>query len=67
MTDTSTVRKSDLHPSAPTGFDTLLVRERYLRSQRHSRRPAPRGWIAAWVAMGALVSWLFVVGVAALH
>lgn len=67
MTDTSTARKSDLHPSAPTGFDTLLVRERYLRSHRQTRRPASRGWIAAWVGIGALLSWIFIVGVTALH
>ena len=67
MTDTSTLRKSQAPAGAPTGVDNLLVRERYLRSRRHTQRPAPRAWIAAWVGVGALVSWLFVVGVTALH
>ena len=66
MTGTSTLRKSE-ERTTPTGVDTLDVRERYLRSRRQVRRPATRGWIAAWVGIGALVSWVFIVGVAALH
>ena len=65
MTVTSTLRKSEAQ-AAPTGVDTLAVRERYLRSRRAGRRPASRGWIAAWVGI-VLVSWLFIVGVTALH
>lgn len=66
MTATSTLRKSEEH-EAPTGVDTLAVRERYLRSRRGGRLTTSRGWIAAWVGIGALVSWVFIVGVAALH
>ena len=67
MTVTSTLRKSEAPAAAPTGVDTLAVRERYLHRRRAGRRPASRGWIAAWVGIGALVSWVFVIGVAALH
>jgi hypothetical protein len=44
--------------SAPTGEDTLAVRERYLRR----RRAGNRGWITVWVTIGALLGWLFIAG-----
>ena len=53
--------------SGPSGLDDLAVRQRWLR-RRHARDLAGRrsGWIAVWVAGGALVSWLFVAGFAGL-
>jgi len=54
-------------PSAPSGLDDLAARRRWLRRRRALDRPARRtGWIAMWVAGGALVSWLFVAGFAGL-
>ncbi|MHB8718553.1 MAG: hypothetical protein ACYDAC_06645 [Candidatus Dormibacteria bacterium] len=67
MTDATTLRKSQDPPGTPTGVDTLRVRERYLHSRRHTRWPAPRSLVAVWVGAGALLSWLFVVGITALH
>jgi len=45
----------------PSGFDDLAVRERWLR-RRRSRAFAGRrsGLIALWVAMAAVVAWLFI-------
>ncbi|MGD0834664.1 MAG: hypothetical protein ABSA40_09630 [Candidatus Dormibacteria bacterium] len=51
----------------PSGLDDLAARRRWLRRRRALDRPARRtGWIAMWVAGGALVSWLFVAGFAGL-
>lgn len=49
-------------PIRPSGQASLDDRQRYLRRQR--RRLGDRGWLAAWVAAGALVSWLFIAGFA---
>ena len=48
----------------PSGSDTLVVRERYLRQQR--RRSFDRGWIPLWVTLGALIGWLFIASFAGL-
>ena len=52
---------------APSGLDDLAVRERWLR-QRRARDFAARrsGLIALWVAIAAVVCWLFVAGFAGL-
>jgi hypothetical protein len=65
MPEISTARKS---PDAPTisGDASLRTRERYLRRRSSRRRLGDRGVTALWVMIGALVSWLFVVGFAAL-
>lgn len=54
-------------PSSPSGLDDLAVRERWLR-QRRARDFAARrsGLIALWVAIAAVVCWLFVAGFAGL-
>jgi len=54
-------------PSAPSGLDDLAVRERWLR-QRRARDFAARrsGLIALWVAIAAVVCWLFIAGFAGL-
>lgn len=44
----------------PSGHDALEVRQRYLKQRR--AHPAGRTLNALWVAFGALVSWLFIVG-----
>jgi hypothetical protein len=56
------------HPGAaetPNGADALEVRERWLK-RRRARDLAERrsGLIALWVAVVALVSWLFIAGFA---
>ena len=43
--------------SAPSGLDSLAVRERYLRRRR---RLDDRGWITVWVTVFAIMGWLFV-------
>ena len=49
-------------PSIPSGHEPLRVRERYLRRRSQRRSLGDRGIIAIWVAVTALVGWLFVVG-----
>jgi cell division septal protein FtsQ len=50
-------------PAAPSGLDDLAVRERWLRRQRARDFAARRsGLIALWVAVVAVVAWLFVAG-----
>jgi hypothetical protein len=51
--------------AAPSGADDLEVRERWLKSRR-ARDLAERrsGLIALWVAIAALLSWLFIAGFA---
>ena len=46
----------------PSGDEPLRVRERYLRRRSQRRNLGDRGIIAIWVAVTALVGWLFVVG-----
>jgi hypothetical protein len=49
-------------PVIPSGDAPLRVRKRYLRRRSQRRRLGDRGMAAIWVAVGALVSWVFVVG-----
>ncbi|MGA8014834.1 MAG: hypothetical protein WCB85_02825 [Candidatus Dormiibacterota bacterium] len=50
---------------APSGLDDLEVRERWLKRQRARAFAGRRsGLIAIWVAVAALVSWLFIAGFA---
>jgi hypothetical protein len=66
MSEITTLRKPQLVPGTPSGAASLRVRERYLRRRSQRRRLGDRGLTALWVAIGALVSWLFVVGFASL-
>ncbi|MGH7723622.1 MAG: hypothetical protein ACRENL_12480 [Candidatus Dormibacteria bacterium] len=66
MPEISTLRKPQDLAGAPSGQASLRVRERYLRRRSQRRRFGDRGLTALWVAVGAAVSWLFVVGFAAL-
>jgi hypothetical protein len=66
MPELSTLRKSQDFSRAPSGQATLRVRERYLRRRSARRRLGDRGVAALWLGVGAVVSWLFVVGFAAL-
>ncbi|HWF58119.1 MAG TPA: hypothetical protein VG520_07190 [Candidatus Dormibacteraeota bacterium] len=65
MQDTGTIRKPQ-SLGAPSGQASLRVRERYLRRRSQRRSLGERGLTALWLGIGALVSWLFVVGFAAL-
>lgn len=62
MPQTSTLRKPRLVHAVPSGGDSLRVRERYLRRRSQRRRLSDRRLAALWVMVGALLSWLFVVG-----
>ena len=54
-------------PPGPSGLDDLAVRERWLRRRRARDFAARRsGLIALWVAVAAVVSWLFIAGFAGL-
>jgi hypothetical protein len=66
MPEIITIRKSQSLAGAPSGDASLHVRERYLRRRSQRRRLGDRGLTALWVAVGAVVSWLFVVGFVAL-
>jgi hypothetical protein len=66
MPQTITLHKPRSITAVPSGGDPLRVRERYLRRRSQRRRLGDRGLTALWVAVGAVVSWLFVVGFAAL-
>jgi hypothetical protein len=66
MPDIMTLRKSHIASSPPSGQASLRVRERYLRRRSARRRLGERGLTALWVGVGAVVSWLFVVGFATL-
>jgi hypothetical protein len=56
------------HPAlagAPSGADTLEVRERWLKRRRAQDLAERRsGLIAVWVALAALLAWLFIAGFA---
>jgi hypothetical protein len=65
MPEITTLPKPRCTAGAPSGTASLRVREQYLRRRSH-RRLGDRGLIALWVAIGALVSWLFVLGFATL-
>jgi hypothetical protein len=62
MPQTSTLHKPRPVHAVPSGGDSLRVRERYLRRRSQRRRLGDRGVTALWVMVGALLSWLFVVG-----
>ncbi|MBJ7608586.1 MAG: hypothetical protein JF887_04025 [Candidatus Dormibacteraeota bacterium] len=62
MPETNTLRKSRSLAGVPSGIDSLRVRERYLRRRSQRRRLGDRGLAALWVTVGAVVSWIFVVG-----
>ena len=62
MPQTTTLRKPRSVTTVPSGGDSLRVRERYLRRRSQRRRLSDRGLTALWVAVAALLSWLFVVG-----
>jgi hypothetical protein len=66
MPEISTIRKPHAAAGAPSGQASLRVRERYLRRRSLRRRLGDRGLTAVWLGVGALVSWLFVVGFATL-
>jgi hypothetical protein len=66
MPELSTLRKSQGFSRAPSGQATLRVRERYLRRRSARRRLGDCGVAALWLGVGALLTWLFVVGFAAL-
>jgi hypothetical protein len=63
----STLRKPRVVVGAPSGQASLRVRERYLRRRSQRRRLGDRGLTALWAGVGALVSWLLLVGFAALE
>jgi hypothetical protein len=54
----------DLSGGAPSGADTLAVREQYLRRRR---RLGDSGWITMWVTVFAVMGWLLLAGVTGLH
>ena len=62
MPDTSTLHKPHALAGVPSGGDSLRVRERYLRRRSQRQRLTDRGVMAMWVGVGAMISWLFVVG-----
>jgi hypothetical protein len=66
MPESSTLRKSSLGSGVPSGSASLHVRKRYLQRRSQRRRLSQRGLTALWLLAGAVVSWLFVVGFAAL-
>ncbi|HEY8755806.1 MAG TPA: hypothetical protein VIN65_05585 [Candidatus Dormibacteraeota bacterium] len=66
MPEISTIRKPQSLGGAPSGQASLRVRERYLRRRSQRRSLGERGLTALWLGIGALVSWLFVVGFVAL-
>jgi hypothetical protein len=66
MPEMSTIRKPQSLVGAPSGQASLRVRERYLRRRSQRRSLGERRLTALWLGIGALVSWLFVVGFAAL-
>jgi hypothetical protein len=66
MPEISTIRKTQSLAGAPSGQASLRVRERYLRRRSLRRRLGDGGLTAVWLGVGALLSWLFVVGFATL-
>lgn len=66
MAEISSLRRAQLAPDAPRGDASLHVREQYLRRRSQRRRLGDRGMTALWMALAALISWLFVVGFATL-
>ena len=66
MPQLSTLSRPATPADNPGGEASLRVRERYLRRRSARRRLGDRGIAFLWVGIGALVSWLFIVGFAAL-
>ena len=66
MPEITTIRKPHGLAGAPSGQASLRVRERYLHHRSQRRKLGERRLTALWLGVGALVSWLFVVGFAAL-
>jgi hypothetical protein len=66
MPEISTLRKPQTLTGAPSGEASLTVRKRYLHRRNQRQRLIGRSLTAVWVGVGALVSWLFVVGFATL-
>jgi hypothetical protein len=62
MPEISALRKPQTLANSPSGQASLRVRERYLRRRSARRRLGDRGMTALWVLVGALLSWIFVVG-----
>jgi hypothetical protein len=62
MPEISTLRKPHSPAAPPSGQASLRVRERYLRRRSARRRLGERGLTFLWVGVGAVLSWLFVVG-----
>ena len=62
-----TPRPDTAAADAPSGLDALAARQRWLKRRRpHDFAERRSGLIAIWVAVAALVSWLFIAGVAGL-
>ncbi len=66
MSQISSLRSPQTAGDTPSGNASLRVREQYLRRRSQRRRLGDRGVTALWVALAALISWLFVVGFATL-
>ncbi len=62
MPDITTLRTPQLTGGVPSGHASLRVRQQYLRRRSQRRRLGDRGVTALWVALAALITWLFVVG-----
>lgn len=63
--DTSVASDQPGVADAPSGADDLEVRERWLKRRRaHDLAERRSGLIAVWVALAALLAWLFIVGFA---
>ena len=62
-----TPRPDTVAAEAPSGLDDLQVRQRWLKRRRNRDLLERRSsLIAVWVGVAALVSWLFIAGVAGL-
>ena len=66
MPEISTLRKPQPLASPPSGQSSLRARQRYLRRRSSRRRLGERAVTFLWVGVGAMLSWLFVVGFATL-
>ncbi len=62
MPEISTLRKPQVPVGAPSGEASLRVRQRYLRRRSARRRLGERGLTFLWVGVGAVLSWLFIIG-----
>ncbi len=62
MPEITTLRKPHSPIAPPSGQASLRVRERYLRRRSARRRLGERGLTLLWVGVGAVLSWIFVMG-----